>query len=125
MALWVIVALLLVALFNLFQPSGSSRTGTSQVAYSDFLNEVQAGHVRDVTIQGRTLTGQLSDGRQALARIIGTDPAASEKQLAKQLGGESGKRISKLILEERNQEAVSGLRRFIGQRKAEIGRAHV
>jgi len=64
MALWVIVALLLVALFNLFQPSGSSRTGTSQVAYSDFLNEVQAGHVRDVTIQGRTLTGQLSDGRQ-------------------------------------------------------------
>ena len=64
MALWVIVALLLVALFNLFQPSGSSRPGTSQVAYSDFLNEVQAGHVRDVTIQGRTLTGQLNDGRQ-------------------------------------------------------------
>jgi cell division protease FtsH len=58
------VALLLVALFNLFQPSGSSRPGSSQVAYSDFLNEVQAGHVRDVTIQGRTLTGQLSDGRQ-------------------------------------------------------------
>ena len=53
-----------------------------------------------------------------LLGIIGTDPAASEKQLAKQLGGESGKRISKLILEERNQEAVSGLRRFIGQRKA-------
>jgi len=64
MALWVIVALLLVALFNLFQPSSSSRPGASQVAYSDFLNEVQAGHVRDVTIQGRTLTGQLSDGRQ-------------------------------------------------------------
>ena len=64
MALWVIVALLLVALFNLFQPSGSSRPSSSQVAYSDFLNEVQAGHVRDVTIQGRTLTGQLSDGRQ-------------------------------------------------------------
>jgi len=64
MALWVIVALLLVALFNLFQPSGSGRPSSSQVAYSDFLNEVQAGHVRDVTIQGRTLTGQLSDGRQ-------------------------------------------------------------
>lgn len=46
MALWVIVALLLVALFNLFQPSSSSRPGASQVAYSDFLNEVQAGHVK-------------------------------------------------------------------------------
>nr|WP_246526628.1 ATP-dependent zinc metalloprotease FtsH [Plastoroseomonas hellenica] len=63
MALWVIVALLLVALFNLFQPSGSNRASAQQVAYSDFVNEVNAGHVRDVTIQGRTVTGQLADGR--------------------------------------------------------------
>ncbi len=63
LALWVIVALLLVALFNLFQPSGGGRAGAQQVAYSDFLNEVNAGHVREVSIQGRTLTGQLSDGR--------------------------------------------------------------
>ncbi len=63
LALWVIVALLLVALFNLFQPSGNSRAGAQQVAYSDFVNEVNAGHVRDVVIQGRTVTGQLSDGR--------------------------------------------------------------
>ncbi len=63
LALWVIVALLLVALFNLFQPSSTASRAGQQVAYSDFLNEVNAGHVRDVTIQGNTLTGQLSDGR--------------------------------------------------------------
>nr|WP_211187479.1 ATP-dependent zinc metalloprotease FtsH [Neoroseomonas marina] len=63
MALWVIVALLLVALFNLFQPSGTGRVGAQQVAYSDFLNEVNGGHVREVSIQGRTLSGTLSDGR--------------------------------------------------------------
>jgi cell division protease FtsH len=63
LALWVIVALLLVALFNLFQPSGGSTRTSQQVAYSDFLNEVTAGHVRDVTIQGRIVTGQLTDGR--------------------------------------------------------------
>lgn len=63
LALWVIVALLLVALFNLFQPSSSTRQTGQQVAYSDFLNEVNGGRVRDVTIQGRTLTGQLADGR--------------------------------------------------------------
>jgi len=63
LALWVIVALLLVALFNLFQPSGGGRVGAQQVAYSDFLNEVNAGHVREVAIQGRTLTGTLRDGR--------------------------------------------------------------
>ncbi|MBB5691571.1 ATP-dependent metallopeptidase FtsH/Yme1/Tma family protein [Roseomonas alkaliterrae] len=63
LALWVIVALLLVALFNLFQPSGGARMGVQQVAYSDFLNEVNAGHVREVSIQGRNLTGTLTDGR--------------------------------------------------------------
>ncbi|WP_431282228.1 ATP-dependent zinc metalloprotease FtsH [Humitalea sp. 24SJ18S-53] len=63
LALWVIVALLLVALFNLFQPSTTATRAGQQVAYSDFLNEVNAGHVRDVTIQGNTLTGQLNDGR--------------------------------------------------------------
>jgi cell division protease FtsH len=63
LALWVIVALLLVALFNLFQPSGGTRMGVQQVAYSDFLNEVNAGHVREVSIQGRNLTGTLTDGR--------------------------------------------------------------
>ncbi len=52
-----------------------------------------------------------------LLGIIGTDPTASEQTMAKQLGGESGKRIARLIVEERNQEAISGLRRFIGQRK--------
>ncbi|MBB5694833.1 ATP-dependent zinc metalloprotease FtsH [Muricoccus pecuniae] len=63
LALWVIVALLLVALFNLFQPSGSQSSRGMQVAYSDFLNEVQQGHVRDATIQGRIVSGQLQDGR--------------------------------------------------------------
>ena len=63
LALWVIVALLLVTLFNLFQPSGSASSRGTQVAYSDFINEVGAGHVRDVTIQGRIVSGQLTDGR--------------------------------------------------------------
>jgi len=62
LALWVIIALLLVVLFNLFQPGGT-RVPTSQIAYSDLISEVNTGHVRDVVIQGRTLTGQMSDGR--------------------------------------------------------------
>jgi len=74
LALWVIVALLLVALFNLFQPSSSTRQTGQQVAYSDFLNEVNGGRVRDVTIQGRTLTGQLSDGR-TFSTYTPEDPA--------------------------------------------------
>ena len=73
LALWVIVALLLVALFNLFQPSSSTRQTGQQVAYSDFLNEVNGGRVRDVTIQGRTLSGKLSDG-QSFSTYTPEDP---------------------------------------------------
>jgi len=62
LALWVIIALLLVVLFNLFQP-GTTHTAATQVAYSDFISEVNSGHVRDVVIQGRTVSGQLTDGR--------------------------------------------------------------
>ena len=62
LALWVIIALLLVVLFNLFQP-GATHNAATQVAYSDFINEVNNGRVRDVVIQGRTVSGQLTDGR--------------------------------------------------------------
>ncbi len=62
LALWVIIALLLVVLFNLFQP-GVNHTNSTQIAYSDFITEVNAGRVRDVVIQGRTVSGQLNDGR--------------------------------------------------------------
>jgi len=74
LALWVIVALLLVALFNLFQPSGgTANRAQMQVAYSDFLNEVGAGHVRDVTIQGPNILGSLTDGR-SFATFAPSDP---------------------------------------------------
>jgi cell division protease FtsH len=60
-ALWVIIALLLVALFNLFQPGGQRQLGSS-VAYSDFLNEVNNGQVREVVIQGPIVSGRLANG---------------------------------------------------------------
>ncbi len=67
LALWVIIALLLVVLFNLFQPGGQQKTATP-VAYSEFLNDVNAGKVKDVVIQGRTITvtetGALNDNRR-------------------------------------------------------------
>jgi cell division protease FtsH len=72
LALWVIIALLLVVLFNLFQP-GTSRTSATQVAYSDFIGDVNAGRVRDVVIQGRTVTGQLIGG-QAFQTYTPEDP---------------------------------------------------
>jgi cell division protease FtsH len=61
-ALWIIIGLLLVVLFNLFQGS-SSHTAQAPMAYSDFLSHVNQNEVREVTIQGHNITGQMSDGR--------------------------------------------------------------
>jgi cell division protease FtsH len=73
LALWVIIALLLVVLFNLFQP-GTTHPAATQVAYSDFISEVNGGRVRDVVIQGRTVSGQLTDGR-TFQTYIPEDPS--------------------------------------------------
>ncbi len=62
LALWVIIALLLVLLFNWFTPNTGARPG-STIAYSEFISEVNTGRVHDVTIQGRIIGGQLNDGR--------------------------------------------------------------
>ncbi|MBS27710.1 MAG: cell division protein FtsH [Alphaproteobacteria bacterium] len=61
LALWVIIALLVVALFNLFQSSG--RQGTEQkLAFSDFIAQVESDQVADVTIQGNDIKGTLRNG---------------------------------------------------------------
>ena len=55
-ALWVVIALLVLALFNLFQ-SPSTRGPSASLPYSQFLQELENGAIRDVTIQGSTITG--------------------------------------------------------------------
>jgi len=62
-ALWIIIALLLVALFNLFQ-GGANQGQQAQMAFSDFLADVRQGEIAEVTIQGNTISGRTSDGRQ-------------------------------------------------------------
>ncbi|HEX9568913.1 MAG TPA: ATP-dependent zinc metalloprotease FtsH, partial [Rhodospirillales bacterium] len=62
MALWIVIALLVFALFNLFQ--GTSQRGSqTTLAFSDFLAAVESGDIRDVTIQGPGITGHYRDGR--------------------------------------------------------------
>ncbi|MFO1185298.1 MAG: ATP-dependent zinc metalloprotease FtsH [Bauldia sp.] len=60
LAIWVIIALLLIALFNLFQSGPSQRAG--DISYSQFLSDVDKGRVRNVVITGQQIAGQLTDG---------------------------------------------------------------
>ncbi len=58
--LWLVIILVLVAVFNLFQSPAGSRT--PELAYSDFLARVEQEQVATVTIQGKDISGQLRDG---------------------------------------------------------------
>ncbi|MEI5678794.1 ATP-dependent metallopeptidase FtsH/Yme1/Tma family protein [Mesorhizobium sp. CGMCC 1.15528] len=64
LALWAIIAVLLIALFNLFQ-TPQTRGASSDVAYSDFLKEVEAGRVKTVTIAGDRISGTYNDSATA------------------------------------------------------------
>jgi cell division protease FtsH len=61
LALWVIIAVLLVVLFDLFQPGGMQHSAQN-LAYSDFVSEMNNGHIRNVTIAGHQITGVQTDG---------------------------------------------------------------
>lgn len=65
---WVILGLLLIALFNMFQ-NNSEHSGYSKIAFSDFLGKIDQGQVADVTIRtgftrSSNVTGHFSDGTQ-------------------------------------------------------------
>ena len=62
LALWVVIGLLIFALFNLFQGS-STRVPHNALAFSDFLAAVKSGEVSNVKIQGNAISGSFRDGR--------------------------------------------------------------
>jgi cell division protease FtsH len=60
-ALWVIIVLLLLALFTLFQNPGQ-RTTSQDISFSQLLSDVDQGRVRDVLIQGPEIHGTWFSG---------------------------------------------------------------
>ena len=60
--LWIIIGLLLIVLFNLFQGSNTSKNN-SQISFSDFMAATESGTVSEVNISGNNVTGFLNDGR--------------------------------------------------------------
>jgi cell division protease FtsH len=59
-AIWLIVALVLMTVFNQF---GIKKAAETQVVYSQFIDEVKQGRIAKVTIDGRVLRGETRDGK--------------------------------------------------------------
>ena len=62
LAMWGIIVLLSVGLFNMFQNPNKMGAAKTKVAFSEFLSEVELGKVIKVEIQGNNITGVLSNG---------------------------------------------------------------
>ena len=63
LAMWGIIVLLSVGLFNMFQnPDSKVSLSKSKVPFSEFLAQVESGKVLKIEIQGNNITGVLNDG---------------------------------------------------------------
>jgi len=81
-ALWIVIGLLLLTLFNLFQGQ-SVRGQRTELAYSEFLDRVEQGQIEDVTIQGSEITGHLVGGGQSFRTTMPEDTNLVERLRAR------------------------------------------
>ena len=60
-AFWIVLFLLLVALFNVFS-SGNNLSSSREVSFSEFMSKVESGKVSAVRLDGETISVKESDG---------------------------------------------------------------
>jgi cell division protease FtsH len=68
LAIWLVIGVVLMTVFNQF---GTRQVAQNTLEYSQFLDEVKAGRIAKVVIQGRTLEATTNEGK----RIISYAPA--------------------------------------------------
>ncbi len=66
--LWFIIALLLIALFNVFE-GGMTQNQQQEIGFSDFVQAVESGEVSRTVIQGDTVKGEFVDGTKFQALV--------------------------------------------------------
>jgi len=72
LALWIVIAVMLVLLFNLFQGTGTHTTA-SAISYSKFTEQVQANQVKKVVFQGEQAKGEFSTGQPFVTTVPTND----------------------------------------------------
>ena len=75
---WVVIAIVLVLVFNLFNQN-QDQSRTAKLPYSEFLKLVDNDKVNDVSIVGRTISGHLDDGSKFSTYTPPSDPNIIEK----------------------------------------------
>jgi len=71
LALWLVIGMILIALFNIFNQPQNTKF---EVIFSEFMNQVETGQVTEVTIQGDNISGKYADGRSFQTMAPPKDP---------------------------------------------------
>ena len=61
--IWIIIGFLIASFYNIIV-GPSTNIKTQNIAFSDFLKELNKDNVLDVKIKGDLITGNLADGRK-------------------------------------------------------------
>jgi cell division protease FtsH len=61
LALWLVISLMMIMLFNLFN---QSRMQDNEISYTEFMAQVEKSNVVGVVIQGQEISGTQADGRR-------------------------------------------------------------
>jgi cell division protease FtsH len=80
-ALWLVISLMMILLFNLFNKPKAIQ---EKLSYSDFITAVDAGKVASVTVQGNDVAGKFTDGKD-FKTYKPADAMLSEKLLEKKV----------------------------------------
>ncbi|MDB5728341.1 MAG: ATP-dependent metallopeptidase FtsH/Yme1/Tma family protein [Noviherbaspirillum sp.] len=71
-AIWVVIALVLFTVFKQFDGRTLSG-GATPIPYSDFLDEVKAKHIKEATIEDRTIVAITQDGKRIKTAVTYLD----------------------------------------------------
>jgi cell division protease FtsH len=74
LVLWIVIAVLLVFLFNLFQGT-SQHANATNFSYTQFTQDVTQGEVRKITVQGDQIHGELKGGQTFTTTVPANDPS--------------------------------------------------
>jgi len=81
LALWLVISLMMILAFNLFNKPRSSQEKTN---YTEFINALDAGKVASVTLQGSEVFGKYTDGKE-FRTYKPEDPSLTQKLLEKKV----------------------------------------
>jgi cell division protease FtsH len=82
-AIWVVIVLSMVALFNLFQNNQLAGRRPGMISYSDFVSGVESGSISEIEIRGDRITGTFRDKGTEFSTVGPRDPGLVDRLIRK------------------------------------------